>query len=455
MESLALMPKYEAYKESGVDWLGEVPDCWDLVPIRGLLNFRNEKNDPIVTEDVLSLSIANGVTQYSDEGRGGNKRKDDLTAYKIARPNDIVINSMNVIVGAVGVSKYFGAISPVYYALYAKDDSVLISFYERIFQNEGFQRGLLRLGKGILIKFGDSGKMNTIRMKISQNDLKVLMFPKPDSKTQLLISNFLDQKTAQIDEAIAIKEQQISLLKERKQIIIQQAVTQGLDPNVPMKDSGVDWIGKIPAHWVLKKIKHVTSKIGSGVTPTGGGSTYLDDGIPLLRSQNIHFDRIDLTDVARISNKTHEGMSNSKVKKGDVLLNITGGSIGRCYYVDSSDEMNVNQHVCIVRPNKIIKTVFLNAVLASEIGQGQIWYFQQGGGREGLNFQALKNFYIALPPEAQQVEIAEYIDELEKEFYSAIQIQLMQIEKLKEYKTTLINSAVTGKIKITPEMVEQ
>lgn len=277
----------------------------------------------------------------------------------------------------------------------------------------------------------------------------------PPTEEQSLIAAFLDKKTAQIDDAIAIKEQQISLLKERKQIFIQQAVTQGLDPNVPMKDSGVDWIGKIPAHWVLKKIKHVTSKIGSGVTPTGGGSTYLDDGIPLLRSQNIHFDRIDLTDVARISNKTHEGMSNSKVKKGDVLLNITGGSIGRCYYVDSSDEMNVNQHVCIVRPNKIIKTVFLNAVLASEIGQGQIWYFQQGGGREGLNFQALKNFYIALPPEAQQVEIAEYIDELEKEFYSAIQIQLMQIEKLKEYKTTLINSAVTGKIKITPEMVEQ
>lgn len=437
MERLALMPKYDDYVDSGVEWLGRVPASWELTRLGTRFNERRSKVSDI---DYPALSVTKkGVLPQLDNAA---KTKDGDNR-KLVKEGDFVINSRSDRKGSSGVSDRDGSVSLINIVL--KPKGIHPKFSEHLLKSHAFIEEYYRVGRGIVADLWTTryDEMRTITISV------------PSLEEQTRIANFLDKKAAQIDDAIAIKEQQISLLRERKQIIIQQAVTQGLDPNVQMKDSGVDWIGKIPAHWVLKKIKHVTSKIGSGVTPTGGGSTYLDDGIPLLRSQNIHFDRIDLTDVARISNKTHEGMSNSKVKKGDVLLNITGGSIGRCYYVDSSDEMNVNQHVCIVRPNKIIKTVFLNAVLASEIGQGQIWYFQQGGGREGLNFQALKNFYIALPPEAQQVEIAEYIDELEKEFYSAIQIQLMQIEKLKEYKTTLINSAVTGKIKITPEMVEQ
>lgn len=443
MESLALMPKYEAYKNSGVEWLGAIPVHWNSFPLCAKSKLKSISNNE--NEELLSVYLDKGVIKFDDvDAKRTNATSSDLTKYQLVEPGDFVLNNQQAWRGSVGVSDYRGIVSPAYLVLSLSED-IVPRFGNYLFRDGAMVANYLVSSKGV----------GTIQRNLYWPQLKRALVFLPPTEEQSLIAAFLDKKTAQIDDAIAIKEQQISLLKERKQIFIQQAVTQGLDPNVPMKDSGVDWIGKIPAHWVLKKIKHVTSKIGSGVTPTGGGSTYLDDGIPLLRSQNIHFDRIDLTDVARISNKTHEGMSNSKVKKGDVLLNITGGSIGRCYYVDSSDEMNVNQHVCIVRPNKIIKTVFLNAVLASEIGQGQIWYFQQGGGREGLNFQALKNFYIALPPEAQQVEIAEYIDELEKEFYSAIQIQLMQIEKLKEYKTTLINSAVTGKIKITPEMVEQ
>lgn len=389
--------KYESYKDSGVDWLGEIPSDWDLVPLRAIFRFRNEKNNPVITENILSLSIAKGVTGYDDENRGGNKRKDDITAYKIARPNDIVLNSMNVIVGAVGVSKYFGAISPVYYALYAFNDLGYVPYFNWIFQNTGFQKGLLKYGKGILIKLGEEGKMNTIRMKISQDDLKVLQFPLPNFEKQTKIANFLDQKTAQIDQAIALKQQQIEKLNEYKQIVIQNAVTKGLNPNALMKNSGVEWIGDIPEHWDVKKLKYLTSKIGSGITPSGGATTYVDKGIPLLRSQNIHFDGLVLDNVANISLNVHKSMKNSQVKQHDVLLNITGGSLGRCCYNSSNDEMNVNQHVCIVRPNNLIKGEFLNGLMSSEVGQKQIWFFQQGGGREGLNFQNLKNFDFPLP----------------------------------------------------------
>lgn len=442
------MRRYESYKDSGVEWLGEIPSHWECLPIRSIFKFRNEKNDPIKTDNILSLSIANGVTEYSDENRGGNKRKDDLSSYKLAYPNDIVLNSMNVIVGAVGVSKYFGAISPVYYALSLYNQRANLSYYENIFKNENFQRGLLRFGKGILIKFGENGKMNTIRMKISQDDLKKLYFPIPPLDEQQKISQFLDDKTAKIDQAVDLAEKQIALLKEHKQILIQNAVTRGLNPDVPLKDSGVEWIGQVPEHWEVKKIKHVTSKIGSGITPLGGGSNYIDGGIPLLRSQNIHFDRIDLNDVARISEFTHNSMKNSKVRKGDVLLNITGGSLGRCFYVDSNEEMNVNQHVCIIRPNKKINTIFLNMLLASEIGQKQIWFFQQGGGREGLNFQAIKNFYLPLPDLEEQQKIAIYLDKQAAKIDQAIALKTAHIEKLKEYKSVLINDVVTGKVRV-------
>ncbi|MCI5223057.1 MAG: restriction endonuclease subunit S [Candidatus Electrothrix sp. AR4] len=209
------------------------------------------------------------------------------------------------------------------------------------------------------------------------------------------------------------------------------------------KDSGVDWIGEIPAGWEVKSIKHVTVKIGSGVTPSGGGTTYLNEGIPLLRSQNIHFGKIDLEDVARISSNVHMSMLNSHVHRGDVLLNITGGSIGRCHYVTSDYPMNVNQHVCIIRPSKQIQTKFLNAIMTSEIGQGQIWFHQQGGGREGLNFQSLKNFMLPFPPFPEQTAIANFLDEKTTKIDTAISQKEEMIALLKERKQILIQKAVT------------
>jgi len=141
-------------------------------------------------------------------------------------------------------------------------------------------------------------------------------------------------------------------------------------------------------------------------------------------------------------------MSNSQVRKGDVLLNVTGGSIGRCHYVDFDSELNVNQHVCIVRPTKKITTLFLNSILSSEVGQGQIWFNQQGGGREGLNFQSIKNFFLPLPPITEQKLICEYIEHATTKIATAISLKEQEIEGLKEYKATLINAAVTGKVKV-------
>lgn len=444
MVKFAQLPKYEAYKDSGVEWLGEIPKYWNVRKLKYLLKEVNHRSED-GKENLLSVSQYTGVTLRSNKLSEGDllTNAESLEGYKIVKVNDLVSNIMLAWNGSLGFSNYDGIVSPAY-AVYRLNAGLDQQFFHYLLRTDLYKAEYKRQSTGVIES----------RLRLYTDSFYDIFGLLPSAVEQTLIANFLDQKTAQIDAAIAIKEQQIELLKERKQIIIQQAVTQGLDPNVPMKDSGVEWIGQIPEHWEIKRIKHVTSKIGSGVTPSGGGSTYLDEGIPLLRSQNIHFDRIDLTDVARISRKTYQDMSNSQVKKGDVLLNITGGSIGRCYFVDTDEDMNVNQHVCIVRPMKNIETVFLNAFLASEVGQGQICFFQQGGGREGLNFQALKNFSLALPPTAEQKKIVFFIEKESAELNELIELQRKQIQKLKEYKTTLINSAVTGKIKITPEMLQ-
>ena len=444
METLAVMPKYSGTKDAGVDWIQNIPENWALAKIKnyaGVYNgdSLNDKQKGKYESDELShypyisskdIDVNNAQINYQN---GLRIPKEDK--YKICPPNSTL---MCIEGGSAGkkvafTNQHVCFVNKLACFVARRDiDSRFLYYYltSKVFKDQFF-KSMTGLIGGVAI-----------------SSIKNFGLVLPSLVEQTSIAKFLDSKIAQLDEAIDLKEKQIALLKERKQIIIQKAVTQGLDPNVPMKDSGVDWVGQIPEHWSLKKIKHVTSKIGSGVTPSGGGSTYLDNGIPLLRSQNVHFDRIDLRDVARISSKTHIGMANSKVLKGDVLLNITGGSIGRCYYTFSDEEMNVNQHVCILRPTNLIRTIYLNAILASEVGQSQIWFFQQGGGREGLNFQALKNFFIPLPPVGEQKSIVEFVHKISSKVSSAIEIQQKQIEKLKEYKTTLINNAVTGKIKV-------
>ena len=155
-----------------------------------------------------------------------------------------------------------------------------------------------------------------------------------------------------------------------------------MKPYPRYKDSGFKWIGDIPDEWTIKRIKHASTKIGSGVTPKGGAEVYQKSGIPLLRSQNIHFDGLKLDDVAYISEEVFETMLNSEVYSGDVLLNITGGSIGRCFYADEKiGRANVNQHVCIIRPNNTMETNFLFYILSSHVGQTQVFNKQLGANK--------------------------------------------------------------------------
>ncbi len=429
-------PRYDSYKPSGVEWLGDVPEDWQVTPGRACLYENKDKNTGMQESTVLSLSYGNVIVKPEEKLTG--LVPESFETYQIVEPGDIIIRGTDlqndVTSLRTGLARDRGIITSAYINL-RPHDNVLPFYLHYVLHSYDVKKVFYGLGSGL-------------RQNLSYEDFKYLDLPLPDIPTQERIVALLDDKTDKINRAVQIKEGQIALLRERKQIIIQEAVTKGLNPDAPMKDSGIDWIGQIPAHWDVKRIKHLTTKVGSGITPTGGALTYIDDGIPLLRSQNVHFGRIDLSGVARIAPRVHQSMSNSHVAKGDVLLNITGGSIGRCHFVDEDEPLNVNQHVCILRPSRAIQTQFLNACLASEIGQKQIWFFQQGGGREGLNFEAIKNFWLPVPtPDEQAAIISQISAEVEK-FDQAIELKERQIEALIEYKATLINAAVTGKIKV-------
>ena len=428
------MRRYESYKDSGVDWLGEIPSHWECLPIRSIFKFRNEKNDPIKTDNILSLSIANGVTEYSDENRGGNKRKDDLSSYKLAYPNDIVLNSMNVIVGAVGVSKYFGAISPVYYALSLYNQRANLSYYESIFKNENFQRGLLRFGKGILIKFGENGKMNTIRMKISQDDLKKLYFPIPPLDEQQKIAQFLDDKTAKIDQAVDLAEKQIALLKEHKQILIQNAVTRGLNPDVPLKDSGVEWIGQVPEHWEVKKLKFVLTLSNKKEESKNSNKRYIG-------MENIESFTGKINDIPLIA----EGIANS-FYKDEILFGKLRPYLAKSYLADFDGICSTE--FLVYRSTKVLNNRFALNIFLSYGFIDAVNASTYGSKMPRANAEFISNMFLAIPPLSEQKQIIDYLDKQTAKIDQAIALKTAHIEKLKEYKSVLINDVVTGKVRV-------
>ena len=241
-------------KDSGISWLGEYPSDWDLKKIKYCLQERVEKNNPVRTTEILSLTAKQGVIPYDQKEGGGNKPKEDVSAYRLAYPGDIVMNSMNILSGSVGLSQYFGCVSPVYYMLRPWKATEDVRYYNYIFQTTMFQRSLFGLGNGILIKESGNGKLNTIRMRIPMDKFGGLFIPVAPIDEQKRIADFLDAKCAEIDALVADIQTQIDTLEQYKRSVITETVTKGLNPNAEMKDSGIEWVGEIPAHWSVHPV---------------------------------------------------------------------------------------------------------------------------------------------------------------------------------------------------------
>ena len=210
---------------SGIDWIEEIPEGWAVVALKSILQRRTEKNNPVKTKERLSLSIDKGVTLYAEKTTNLDRFKDDFTQYQLAYPNDIVLNSMNMIVGAVGLSNYYGCVSPVYYVVYSKSANTDIKYYSYLLNTQRIRDVYHSLGQGIYAIERGEGRVNTCRLKVSYDDFGVLRIPVPPLSEQNAIASYLDEKSADIDRLIALKQQKIESLKDYKKSVIYEAVT--------------------------------------------------------------------------------------------------------------------------------------------------------------------------------------------------------------------------------------
>ena len=212
-------------KDSGIDWIGEIPEHWELNPLKYCFGRRSEKNNPVKTEERLSLSIDKGVTLYSEKTTNLDRFKEDFTQYQLAYPNDIVLNCMNMIVGAVGLSNYMGCVSPVYYVIYPIRQDINPLYYSYLLNIQTIRGVYYSLGKGIYAIERGEGRVNTCRLKVAYNDFGRLEIPVPPLKEQKEITLFIQQKCSEIDSLIALKQAKIEELKEYKKSVIYEYVT--------------------------------------------------------------------------------------------------------------------------------------------------------------------------------------------------------------------------------------
>ena len=420
-------------KDSGVEWIGKIPREWEVKRLKNILLERKENNNPIKTKNILSLTNDRGVIPYSEKGNTGNKSKEDLTGYKIAYPNDIVLNSMNIVIGSVGLSKYYGCVSPVYYMLYSENNR--IEYYNYIFQTRVFQTSLKGLGNGIL----------DIRMRIPMEKLNNVILPLPSLEEQEKIANYLDKKISNIDLIIEKTRATIEDYKKYKQSIITEAVTKGINPNVEMKDSGVEWIGEVPREWEVKKLKYVAQlnpKIDMDHLEETSEVTFT----PMEKIKNGYF--INNKGIWGNNNSSYTNYSENDIVMAKVTPCFENGNIAIMKGLYNNIGFGSSE-LFVFRSNKNIKKEYLFYFLRNEIFKNLGKNNMTGaGGLKRVSSEFILNFNVSVPPLEEQNRIAEYLDKKTFEIDTLITKKEALIAELEEYKKSLIYECVTGKKEI-------
>lgn len=419
-------------KDSGIEWIGQIPNDWDTDRLQWHLEEINVSNNPIQTDKILSLTIETGVIPYEDKGNQGNKSKENLEEYKLAYPDTLVVNSMNIIIGAVGISRYFGCVSPVYYVFNVTKDSDLRYIYY-LFTNVGFQKEMRKYAKGIL----------EIRLRISASDMLKLKIPKLSLKEQQTIASFLDSKCASIDAVIEKTKASIEEYKKLKQAIITKAVTKGIRPNRKMRNSGIECIGQIPEEWDVIKLKRLSTAIGDGIHSS---PEYDDNGeYFFVNGNNIGEEFIEIKkDTNRLSSDERKKYPVEKINSQTIMIALNGATYGKTslyrelpillgksagYITLKSDvDRKFVRYYFLSNPAKIMMALSLN-----------------GTTIQNLSLTTLNNFWVPFPNEDEQKQIADYLDEKCRNLDLIIKKKVEVLESQSSLKKSLIYEYVTGK----------
>ncbi len=421
--------RYERYKDSGVEWIGEIPEHWDVGKLKFVSSLLKGKNPEELTEDKKENLLPYLSMEYL------RNNGDVLTFYAYPGRNLVIVNNGDILILWDGSNA--GEIME-------GKNGILSSTMAKIIPNKIIRRYLYWFLKGNEQIF----KSNNIGMGIPHVNgemLKNHFIFLPNLQEQKAIANFLDQKTAEIDGLIADKEKMIELLQEKRQAIITEAVTKGLNPNVRMKDSGIEWIGEIPEHWEVKKIKYLVKTIQTGITPATTNEDYFDGGIQWFTPVDFLGNKELYESKRKVSNRAVIDNEARLFPKDTVMIVGIGATVGKVAKLGVDGSFN-QQITGLIVNDQILNSDYLYYWLY--LNQETIKNISNYTTLPIVNNEFVKNFECLSLPLYEQQKIANYLDQKTNEIDDLIYEIKTQIQKLKEYRQSLISEAVTGKIDV-------
>ena len=422
--------RYDRYKDSGIDWIGKIPEHWEVRKGKNIFKLRNSKGNSNAI--LLAATQKYGMIPQSQiEGVVQVKQNTNLNTFKTVHKHDYVI-SLRSFQGGFEISEYEGVCSPAYQVFYSTIPCCNY-FFKYLFKSYGFISQINAFTLGIR-----EGK------NIQYEDFSLMKLPFPVLHEQQAIADYLDRRCSEIDDLIALQEEMITKLQSYKQSVITEAVTRGLDKNVPLKDSGIDWIGKIPKHWEIVKIKNIFN-ISSGATPKTDNMAYWDGEIIWITPADYKTeDKIIKSGKRNITLAGLNSCGTSIIPKDSIIFSKRA-PIG--LVAINVVPLCTNQGCISCIPKSFVYSkyfYFLMSVLTE-------WFELFGSGTtfKELSTNNFANFNLSYPPLAEQQAIADYLDQRCSEIDELIALKQQKIEKLKEYKKSLIFECVTGKRKVS------
>lgn len=429
---------YPEYRESGLPWVGRIPAHWQMRRMKLLLREVDSRSTN-GTERLLKVSQYTGVTERksSDSSGGQHTRASSLRGYKRVSVDDIVINIMLAWNGSLGVSRFSGIVSPAY-CVYRFQANAMPWYYQEMLRLPVYKERIKAASTGVV----DS------RLRLYSDELGNLEAIQPPLEEQAAIVRFLDHATRKIDRAIRAKRKLIALLNEQEQAIIQRAVTRGLDPTVPLKPSGVPWLGEIPEHWEVKRICQF-ARVGNGSTPSRSKPSYWSDGYyPWLNSSQVNRGFIASADQF-VTEAALRECHLPRVSPGSLLVAITGQGKTRGTAAVLGIEATINQHIAHITPRTPeVSGDFLHLAFAAAYQELRALSEDSGSTKGALTCEDLKRFKVAIPTRPEQAEIVDCSRRETQSITNALSRAEREIALLREYRTRLVADVVTGRLDV-------
>ena len=433
---------YEAYRPSDLPWIeGQIPSHWHSRKVRWLFDIRKRIAGD-VGFDVFSITQA-GIRVKDLESNEG-QLSDDYSKYQLVEPGDFAMNHMDLITGGVDIAKSRGVTSPDYRVVsLARPDSANPRYFLYAFQKCFRERIFYAYGQG-------SSQLG--RWRLPTDNFRDFLLPVPPLEEQIAISSFLDVEVPRIDALIAEQERLIELLNEKRQAVISHAVTKGLNPDAPMKPSGVEWLGDLPRHWTTAQLSQLARQIvdGAHLTPT-----YVESGVPFLRVTDIGGDVVALDEVKRIPPAEHEELTQRcRPERGDLLLS-KNGTIGMTKIVDWDWEFSIFVSLCLIKPASELDVRFAGYAFRSSAIRVQMDDASKQNTVTNLHLEKIRNLKFPIPPLDEQRAIAAYLDSQLAGWTALLSESTRMVDLLGERRVALISAAVTGQIDVRGQVREE